>query len=97
MPNPVEMARARELNFYLTRRLPLPASLLRAALAALAAARGVLVAAACAGAMTARVTADGGGAATPVSPRPKESVHCCMVFGVAAIARARGVGGGEHR
>ena len=37
MPNPVEMARARALNFYLTRRLPLPAGLLRAALAALAA------------------------------------------------------------
>ena len=34
VPNPVEMARARELNFYLTRRLPLPAGLLRAALAA---------------------------------------------------------------
>ena len=29
------MARARALNFYLTRRLPLPAGLLRAALAAL--------------------------------------------------------------
>ena len=81
MPNPVEMARARALNFYLTRRLPLPAGLLRAALAAL----------------DDDSCAHGGGGATPVSPRPKESVDCCMVFGVAAIARARGVGGGEHR